>query len=168
MINIFSKLNQQGKEEIDSQILYASSEELMDKRKILDPFNHSYSQEFENVAQDSQIEKVSNVELLLTMPIMEECINNYIFQILVDYTTMQTLNPDLHEETLKHEISDLEDDRPTVVIHLEKNPKREQPFITNDVHVSPLADPQEVMFHDFHNPLESLLEALEKVEFPSL
>jgi hypothetical protein len=33
----------------------------MDKRHILDPFNHSYSQESENVAQDSQIEKVSNV-----------------------------------------------------------------------------------------------------------
>jgi hypothetical protein len=36
------------------------------------------------------------------MPIMEECISNDFVQIVVDYTAPQTLNPDLHEETLMH------------------------------------------------------------------
>jgi hypothetical protein len=53
------------------------------------------------------------------MLIMEECISNDFVQVVVDYTSLQTLNPDLHEETLMnpyfqsvmHIASDFEDVR---------------------------------------------------------
>ena len=104
-------LNQQGKEEIDSQMLYVSSEELMDKRKILDPFNQSYSQEWENAAQDDGIKRVCDIELHLVVPVVEEYFESNIFQIIDEFVALETFNLDLHEETFIHVASDFEDVR---------------------------------------------------------
>jgi hypothetical protein len=86
---------------------------------------------------------------------MKGCVNNYLVQIVVDL--------DLLEEKLMDEVSHWEDDRPTIVIQLEDSPKKQQLVITNDVYLSPLGDSEEVTFHDFQNPLGSLVHALVKV-----
>jgi hypothetical protein len=46
---------------------------------------------------------------------------------------------------------------------LEDSPKKEQPVITNDVYFSPLVGSQEVTFHDFQDPLGSLVQASVKM-----
>jgi len=102
----------QGKEEIDSPLVYSFFGSMIKEKKITNTFGNAYFQQYENAPQDDGINQICDMDLHLSILVMEEYIESNIFQIFYESIPLENFSSDSHEGLLINSFSKRDMDVP--------------------------------------------------------